>query len=1221
MTISRPGIGRTVRYGQIVPSRLPNAPQSLTRGFLQGTRQVGGLQTSAATQAIEAQQRLGQIQSRYTSNMGEIDYRRTNDSINSMLRFFGEGGGANVLGDTVKEVYGRWSSRATGNLLSDPNFIEAASKGDKEQLARIRPLTRADQQAVGSVLLGTAVNPAIGEYKAKVLSDPRLTDLALQGLSPEERSRKVSEIKTEYKQGYNQQLIRSLSQYFPEAAKQIIPGYMQGLGQVDATAMERQTNAMMENSLNGMSQGLLQAAAPVSAGLEEVVAEINTNADLTPEEKAQQTRELQEGAMPVANKTIGAKVQELIDAEPLGAPRAAQRVAGVGTALVDKALALSSAGDYTGIYAAQRELSALLTGLQEYDKKKESGELRFLDTPFNQSGETLEARLYKEMERLQRESTQQTAHELKIGQIQEYMYTERTGTRTDAFAQFVLEVAENNPALADQALAALRASSSDARSIINFQDRQQDREYDDNYRARLFENGGLPLTDEQMLDDIAGGLYGENQGLKNRELQQKAGPARVALTEAYKPLMEAIIRETTEEWLSDPEILKQKIPGEDDSGFQARMQKEIARQLLLRVDQIIAPLEDRVDNGDITVYDLILKEPGMLKGLLMEDLNRKPLDPDLPDKKKSPSNPTEQAQESSEKALTNINNAGGKDTMMNYPSRFVAEAQSFLKKSGLDEEYTKRGIYDTELVKKARDFYIKYLGRIDASNDNKTNLKQDFIKQFRQSQREGSNKPTGLTPSKGKRNLMLNPMEFLFGPQSWMRSNEQKAAQGLNEAGVTMAMVMPEAVAATATTPAPQPSPAPEPVNEGLQKAGRAALNAAVGERKGPVSIPVVYEYETNEGYSALAALSTGREEITDSTPPLPQISATAPVSRLTFDLARPDHPWNLSRMASNIYRYRRGGGAFDPSAGATINQARGRLGGIGPGNGMPVPINYGLQVTSFEGAGGEGGIDMYSENGKFPAMLPGVVKDIGWDYTPSTGRGWGNFVAIEHRDPDTGETFTGIYGHLGRQQGQGIYVKIGQQVNAGDFIGEQGSTGSVRSADGTIASFDLYENEPRGGGYTRIYKRANAVRQKIAAAIGQKQLLGGYAERTNYASEGKAFGFTEFLSSLESDRKPNSFNSKSGTAGYFQFKPGTIEMGERYGIPNFRRRILSNDRREASLAVLEFIKAQHPKAYGLILKGDYDAAFPLLNKTWTSLPGGAQSRSERVSAARRFLR
>ena len=433
-----------------------------------------------------------------------------------------------------------------------------------------------------------------------------------------------------------------------------------------------------------------------------------------------------------------------------------------------------------------------------------------------------------------------------------------------------------------------------------------------------------------------------------------------------------------------------------------------------------------------------------------------------------------------------------------------------------------------------------------------------------------------------------------------------------------MAMIMPEAVQATAVAPASSPAsapasaPSPAPVNEGLQKAGRAALVNASGAK--PVQLDVIpYQGETNEGYSALAALSSGAEEINDDTPELPQIRADAVMSRLTFDLSNPNHPWNLARMASNVYRYRKGGNAFDPSAGSIIDSTD-RGGAVA---GKRVKLKSGLEVTSFEGPGGEGGIDMYSDNGKFPAMLPGRVKEIGWQYDPSTGRGYGNYVVIEHRDPKTGDVFDGLYGHLGKARGQGIYVKKGQYVNAGDYIGEQGSTGSVRSADGTIASFDLLKKD----GGKAIYKRADGLRREIADAIGKGYLLGGFRETAPSPQAGNnVTRFAEFLAYLESSQKPGQVNRKTNATGYFQFIPGTVKMGENYGIRNFRQRILSNDMQEATSALMEFIKIHHPRAHALILKGNYDAAFPLIKGTWPSVPGGSQSRPERVAEAREFL-
>ena len=98
-------------------------------------------------------------------------------------------------------------------------------------------------------------------------------------------------------------------------------------------------------------------------------------------------------------------------------------------------------------------------------------------------------------------------------------------------------------------------------------------------------------------------------------------------------------------------------------------------------------------------------------------------------------------------------------------------------------------------------------------------------------------------------------------------------------------------------------------------------------------------------------------------------------------------------------------------------------------------------------------GVDLYFESKRFPALLGGVVKDV------SREPRYGNYIVIESIDPMNGQKVDVLYGHLA----DGITLRPGQQIDAGDIIGTQGGTGNVRSADGTIASIDFLAPAPRG--------------------------------------------------------------------------------------------------------------------------------------------------------------
>ena len=122
-------------------------------------------------------------------------------------------------------------------------------------------------------------------------------------------------------------------------------------------------------------------------------------------------------------------------------------------------------------------------------------------------------------------------------------------------------------------------------------------------------------------------------------------------------------------------------------------------------------------------------------------------------------------------------------------------------------------------------------------------------------------------------------------------------------------------------------------------------------------------------------------------------------------------------------------------------------------------------------------GIDIFFEDKNFPAVLSGSVKDIGYQVNPD-GSGYGNYLVIESIDPETGEPVDVLYSHLETKPSQ----SIGQNINSGQIIGKQGGTGSVQSADGTIASIDFLAPSPRGSKSMTPYKYYDSLRRSIVS-------------------------------------------------------------------------------------------------------------------------------------------
>lgn len=179
----------------------------------------------------------------------------------------------------------------------------------------------------------------------------------------------------------------------------------------------------------------------------------------------------------------------------------------------------------------------------------------------------------------------------------------------------------------------------------------------------------------------------------------------------------------------------------------------------------------------------------------------------------------------------------------------------------------------------------------------------------------------------------------------------------------------------------------------------------------------------------------------------------------------------------------------FIRGSGATPNRIRrGQImddpqGSFNPRPARPI-AEYAPQVSSIvmESASGQPGMDIYFEDKQFPAVLGGVVKDVRYQVNPD-GSGYGHFVVVESKDPQTGDTVDVLYAHFDSKPN----FKVGQRVAAGQVLGKQGGSGSVRSVDGTIASIDFLAPAPRGSNSMTPYRGFKNLRMYI-----QNQLKGG---------------------------------------------------------------------------------------------------------------------------------
>ena len=146
---------------------------------------------------------------------------------------------------------------------------------------------------------------------------------------------------------------------------------------------------------------------------------------------------------------------------------------------------------------------------------------------------------------------------------------------------------------------------------------------------------------------------------------------------------------------------------------------------------------------------------------------------------------------------------------------------------------------------------------------------------------------------------------------------------------------------------------------------------------------------------------------------------------------------------------------------------------------GAPAALSsFSRQVSSVTFDTGQPGIDVFFEDKRFPAVLDGRVKEVG--FQGGVDSGYGHFVVIESIDPSTGAPVDVLYAHLA----SGSSLNPGQRIKSGQIIGRQGGTGRVRSYDGTIASIDFLAPAPAGSKSMTPYSNYQQLRRSIAQQL-----------------------------------------------------------------------------------------------------------------------------------------
>ena len=283
------------------------------------------------------------------------------------------------------------------------------------------------------------------------------------------------------------------------------------------------------------------------------------------------------------------------------------------------------------------------------------------------------------------------------------------------------------------------------------------------------------------------------------------------------------------------------------------------------------------------------------------------------------------------------------------------------------------------------------------------------------------------------------------------------------------------------------------------------------------------------------------------------------------------------------------------------LRAVRADYGPVGGGGGFEKPVS-----VVYERSGGQPGVDLYFPSKRFPAVLGGVVKDV--SRQGGVGSGYGNYVVVESIDPLTGNRVDVLYGHLA----DGVKVRPGQRIEAGQIIGQQGGTGRVISQDGTIASVDFFAPRPAGSKDMTPYSGFDRLRRHVVSTL-EKGGGGGAA-----VGGQKPDGYLKRLAHLETRIRniPNAEGSPG--RGYFQAFPAFSKeaIAASGGIDP-----RDADYGRSAKATWAWIQKHRPEAAAAIKRGDYETADRILKPTWPSLPGGSQAQPDYVQReARRYL-
>ena len=1210
MTLSGPGPQRI--------GGLNSRPQRPNRRGLATPGQVRVLPSGPVQDNRNFSNQFGQIdqQLRLTTNQIQQNAQARSNFFSGLLR---------TGGQVFQEFRAERSSQITGQLLSNPEIQKSLSEGDPAVQGYLRWLTPQDKQSVGLAIMRPLATQALEEFQAGVVASNNLSGGGLLPLDEEERGLKVAEEYAQLEKTPAYESVTALAAQFPNAAATVIPSFQSAVSQTKARALQARFEAGVLNSKNAEAQSIVEDALTVVRQLDQLTQTAGTDAEVARIADANDD----ELYAPIAARII-AMVDNPVNGGAQGVASILQRTIFNKQAGYEQRYRASLAGGARPgvtdeLFTAEKEISTLLSALSTADKRRAKGSPSVLDAVVGDNGSTLRVYLEGRMAQLRELSGQ--AEQRKYDKVAKDAYVDAFQKGEAVYGQIlpILQRMAADPEIElpelTNTLRAISGAAQLGQSRINkARASQQDQNY---YNA-------LTAIDELSEQQIRQGLFNQqftpDQGLRLIDAMQRQGVSRI---KRMQPEIEQFIQDNgVFQEMARQLSAANPLASIDPEGTNKELQAQLTVITGVVTEKLMTLLEAGEIEGKPFTVDQLLSD-GTVNNIVNETIQERYAALRNRKEAETPNTLETKFRETVHQVHQSFRNNYGfnKETLRVYAKPFYNE---ILRRQNAGE---------TIDLQTMENLWVDYVQGMKPNG--KDLLFPDYESTYKQLIQDSKGGPvpeprgpfrnvangagkTGI-PRLSRRGVrqFLGQANAGLDISSGVRKVLGGIANGLNAAGIRpdqIALVAPAAAGTLGSAPGADPTT--EVVDLPTKQFERPVLQLAGVAPEALESVTL--QNSEPENMRRMAQITTGKELLTATTPPIPQAPADAPVSAVSLAVTSPNHPYSLA--ATYARQYRRGNSGVPDYVPAPFGEIEG--GGFGGVLNPEAPqflrfhgeqlAQMGEQLKSpvnMEKDANQGGFDIYWESKQVPALMPGVVKDIGRE------PGYGIYTVIETRDPETGDVFDVLIGHLADTP----YVRIGQSVNSATVIGRQGGTGTVQSIDGTIASYDFLEPEPQGSKKQKPYKHHKRIRKYLADGLEGRLPKGNTRNAAYNQLSPNARKFMRFTSELESDYRnvTNPNPAMSGNAsGYIQATPIFIEDAEQLGIPNARSRLLSNSPQAALSAGYEWIQKRKPEAARAIESGDFAAAERLLNTTWTSFKGGAEETSSvRRNRALAFLR